>query len=133
MTDFASLIERAIERDLRGRFLAFLSTYHLVEFGRARTMTLDEQAMVISCLDGFLVEASLLDLGVAEIRDLRGRLFQLTQPKLESVVEFAIANTCFDALACIAALEARLCCCLDRADIRRLQCSARFATVANDS
>ena len=132
MTDFAVLIEKAIERDLRGRFLAFLGAHHHIEFGRARTLTPDEQAIALACFDGFLIEASFLDLGVAEIRDLRSRLRRLTRENLETVAGTTIANTCFDALACIAALEARLCRCLDRSEVRRRQWPSRRATVAND-
>lgn len=133
MTDFAGLINGAIERDVRERFLAFLSAHRVVEFGRARAMTLDEMAKVLACFDGFLLDDSLLDLGVAEIRDLRSRLLQFTRPELDGVNANAVANACFDALACIAALEARLCRCLDRAEVRRVRLSAQASTIANDS
>lgn len=132
MTDFASLIQKAIERDLRGRFLAFLGAHRLIEFGRSRSLTLDEMSMVVACLDRFLLDAKFLDLGVAEIRDLRGRLSCLTQEDQQPIGEHDVANTCFDALACIVALEARLSCCLDRAEVRRLRWSARVPAIAND-
>jgi len=132
MTDFAALIETAVKRDLRDRFLAFLSEHRLGKFGQARSMTPDEKAMALACFDGFLIEANFLDLGVVEIRDLRSRLCQLTRPNLKNIAEFTIANTCFDALACITALEARLCRCLDRAEVRRLRWPAPAAIVAND-
>lgn len=133
MTDFASLIQKAIERDLRGRFLAFLGAHRLVEFGRSRALTLDEIAMVVGCLDRFHVDGRFLDLGVAEIKDLRSRLSRLAHPGQKCIAKNAVANACFDALACIAALEARLCRCLDRAQVIGVQNSASSSFAANDN
>ena len=132
MMDFAALIERAIERDLRARFIRFLSAYAHVEFGRARNLTLEEVALVLTCLDAFLFNNSFIDLGVAEVRGLRDRLNRLAasssvgQPLCSSTV----ANVAFDALACIAALESRLSISTGRAaSIRR---SIAIISPAND-
>lgn len=134
MTDFAALIEQAVERDLRSRFVTFLTEYEHVESGRARQLTLDEAALVLACTDRFSLDANVLDLGVAEIASLRARLQSIAQCPAALPAASAIANTCFDALACIAALEARLCRILDRTEIRlsrRPPCAAVCA--ANDS
>jgi hypothetical protein len=120
MMDFAALIERAIERELRSRLVAFLGTYKHVEFGVPRPLALDEAAMVLKCMDAFLVQDSLIDLGVAEIAGLRGRLSALARTIATEQRSREVANACFDALACIAALEARLCRALDRAEVRRV-------------
>jgi hypothetical protein len=48
--DYVGLIERAIERELRGDFVTFLGTYSHVEFGRARPLTLDETSLVLTCM-----------------------------------------------------------------------------------
>ena len=133
MTDFAALIEHAIERDLRSRFITFLANYEHVEFGRSRKLTLDEAALVLACTDRFLLDASALDLGVAEIADLRARL-QSTAERPPLPTATAIANTCFDALACISALEARLCRVVDRLQIPMSRRSPRAAPCpGNDS
>lgn len=132
MTDFAALIEQAIERDLRGRFAAFLANYQHVEFGRVRALTLEEAALVLACTDRFLLVADVIDLGVAEIADLRSRLHGITQRQTK-LCEAMLANTCFDALACITALEARLCRVLDRAEIRVSRQSSATRLAANDS
>jgi hypothetical protein len=133
MTDFAALIEHAIERDLRSRFITFLASYEHVEFGRARELTLGEAALVLACTDRFLLHTNVLNLGVAEIASLRARLQSIAErPQIPTTT--AIANTCFDALACIAALEARLCRLVDRVEIRmsrRSPCAGPCA--ANDS
>lgn len=129
MTDFAVLIERAIERDLRRRFVQFLSAYEHVELGRRRCLTVDEAVMVLTCVDQFALHARVLDLGVAEIIGLRTRLSLLTRSENSDAPRHLIVNTCFDALACIAALEARLRKTLDRAEVR----SARCLRPSNDS
>jgi hypothetical protein len=135
MTDFAALIERAIERDLRSRFITFLASYEHVEFGRARELTLGEAALVLACTDRFLLDTNVLDLGVAGIVDLRARLHSIAQrPGTPAAAGTALANTCFDALACITALEARLCRLLDRVEVRvsqRRHCPSQCP--ANDS
>jgi hypothetical protein len=130
--DYVGLIERAIERELRGDFVTFLGTYSHVEFGRARPLTLDETSLVLTCMDTFLLKHSFLDLGVAETRGLRDRLKQLAQsPPTGSTCTTAMANTCFDALACIAALETRLS--LSVARIGAIRRSAAALFPANDS
>ncbi len=130
--DFAVLIERAIERELRGDFVSFLGTYSHVEFGRARPLTLDETSLVLTCVDKFLLNHCFFDLGVAEIRGLRDRLDQLTQsPPPVSMCSTVVANTCFDALACIAALESRLSLSVARIGAIRRSTAAVFP--ANDS
>lgn len=108
MTDCATLIELAIERDLRSHFVTFLGRYQHVEFGCARSLRLDEMTLVLACTDRFLRATSALKLGVAEIAGLRDRLQDIAQRPISSPSETMIANTCFDALACILALEARL-------------------------
>ena len=131
MTDCAALIERAIERDLRSRFIPFLTSYQHMEFGRARTLTLDESALVLSCTDQFLLDANVLDLGVAEIANLRVRLQSIAQRPTTLPADTTVANTCFDALSCISALEARLCRMLDQVEVRR-RSPSRAQLAAND-
>jgi hypothetical protein len=108
MTDFAALIEKAIEQDVRQRFARFLGEYEHVELGRRRCLTMEEAGMVLTCLDEFALHFHVLDLGVAEIKGLRTRLNLLTRASTCDISRELIVNTCFDALACIAALEARL-------------------------
>lgn len=133
MTDFAALIKRAVQRDLRGRLIEFLSRHRHLEFGRSRKLTIDEAAMILDCFDAFYIESSPLELGVAEISTLRHRLHQLTGRPESELSPDVVANTCFDALACIAALEARLCSALDRAEVRLAGWSALPGVAANDS
>jgi hypothetical protein len=131
MIDFATLIERAVERDLRERFVSFLGTYKHVEFGRARPLALDETTMILTCIDTFLLNHGFFDLGVAEIRSLRGRLNRLAHsPRTGSTCITVMANTCFDALACIAALESRLS--LSVARTGAIRCSTAALFPAND-
>jgi hypothetical protein len=86
---------------------------------------------VLSCLDAFLLDHNILDLGVIEIRGLRDRLGHLAQfPPTGPLCSSAVGNTCFDALACITALEARLCRALDRTEVRMRVQAHRCA--AND-
>lgn len=122
MTDFAALIEKAIEQDLRQRFMRFLHAYEHVELGRRRCLTIDEAAMVLTCIDQFALRVRVLNLGVAEIAGLRKRLNLLTRASTCDLSPELVANTCFDALACIAALEARLRKTLDRAEVRSARC-----------
>jgi hypothetical protein len=129
MTDFAALIEKAIEQDLRERLMNFLSRYEHVELGRARSLTFDEASLVLACVDQFYVGISAIDLGVAEIRGLRGRLEKLARAHADA--HDFVANTCFDALACITALEARLC--RSRASAQAARTRALLgAVIAND-
>jgi hypothetical protein len=121
MTDFATLIEGAIERELRQRLVQFISTYEHVELGRARLLTLDEASMVLTCLDHFAMHTSVTNLGVTEIAGLRRRLDLLAREDTNDIAAQKIANTCFDALACIAALEARLRRTLDRGEARKVR------------
>ena len=132
LVDFEDLIKKAIERDVRERFLYFLANHQLLEFGRTRAMTLDEKAMVLSCFDKFAAEAHFLDLGVARIEDLRTRLASLAQAKHKGRDRESVANACFDALACIAALEARLSRSIDRSEVPRLQWRSQMRAPAND-
>jgi hypothetical protein len=132
MMDFAGLIEQAIERDLRARFTRFLSTYAHVEFGRARNLALEEVALVLACLDAFLVDHSFIDLGVAEFHGLRDGLNRLAASASvgEPLCSSTVANVAFNALACIAALESRLSISTARAaSIRR---STAYLFPAND-
>lgn len=131
MTDFALILKQAIERDVRDRFIAFLGSYQHVESGHRRALTIDEASIVLTCVDRFMADANLLDLGVAEIAGLRARLQDLANNTATTPSDFA--NTAFDALACITALEARLCRSVDRAEVRgrgvRLE---PFQSCAND-
>lgn len=133
MTDFAALIERAVQRDLRGRLVEFLSRHRHLEFGRSRKLTIDEITMVLACFDAFYITSSPLELGVAEIAALRDRLHQLTGRSEREFSPDFVANTCFDALACITALKARLCSALDRAEVRTASWCALPRAAANDS
>lgn len=106
MANFSMLIERAIAQDFRDKLRAFLTRYQVIELGKQRKLTLAEAALVLECIDQFLIEVSFAELGVAEITDLRNRLEQIAHANQQDLLA---RNACFDALACIAALEARLC------------------------
>jgi hypothetical protein len=131
MTDFATLIRRAVERDLRQRFIDFLSKYEHVEIGHARPLTLDEAAMALACFDHFAADSSFIHLGVVEIARLRRLLNRVAVTP--DVPREVIANACFDALACITALEARLCMTLDRVEVRIARFAGSTTSHANDA
>ena len=132
ITEFAALIERAIARNTRTKLVRFLDRFNHVEFGRARALTTSEKALVLTCVDAFLLDQSATDLGVTEFRNLRVRLSSLAHNEFGFTGSEAVKvrNTCFDALACITALEARLARALDRAEVR-LQAQPPLS-VAND-
>ena len=133
MTDFAAIVANAIVRDTREKLVCFLDRFNHVEFGRTRLLTTDEKALVLRCVDRFVVEQSFTDLGVTEFHNLRRDLARFAEKETgftdSGVVK--VRNTCFDALACITALEARLARALDRAEVR-LQAQPVPLSVAND-
>lgn len=131
MADFAALIEAAIEHDLRDSLISFLSTYQHMEFGRYRSLTLEEAALVIACTDRFLLTHNLLTLGAAEIPNLRKRLASIADCPTDASSE-VVANVSFDALACITALEARLCRAIDRTDLMLMRRQEATKLAAND-
>ena len=109
MASFTRIISRAIATDVRDRFLSFLDRHEVLEFGVTRKLTLAEAAMVLNCVDQFLVSGRFHSLGIAEITNLRRRLALIAQGDEEELNNvLRCRNACFDALACIAALEARL-------------------------
>jgi hypothetical protein len=133
ITQFAALIESAIARNTRAKLVSFLDRFNYVEFGRARALTTPDRALVLRCVDEFLLNHSAIDLGVTEFRNLRAQLSKLAHDECGFTDRDAVnvRNTCFDALACITALEARLARTLDRAEVR-LQAQPTPLSVAND-
>jgi len=121
ITDFATLVDTAIARHTRNRLAEFLSQFQYVEFGRTRPLAAWEVALVLTCIDHFLLDDSITELGTTQFRQLRARLNTIAQHEAPIPEEMftLIRNSCFDALACISALEARLCRTLDRAEVRR--------------
>lgn len=109
MSNFAQLIDRAIASDIRSRLIRFLSRYQVLDLGKRRKLTLAESTLVLNCVDQFLMTGSFTDLGIAEIRSLRRRLKHIAHGDRSYLNnETIVRNACFDAMACNAALEARL-------------------------
>lgn len=106
MTNFAILIEHAIAHDFRDKLLAYLSQHQVIELGGQRNLTLAEASLILNCVDQFFISTSFADLGVAEITNLQNRLQQIAHDNQRCPL---VRNASFDALACIAALEAQLC------------------------
>jgi hypothetical protein len=133
MTDFAALLDRVIAREIRGHLTQFLTSYEHVEFGRARPLDVLEIALVLTALDSFLMEDSLTSLEVPDIRRLHLRLRQIAGHEGTFGADEACRarNACFDALACLKALEARLSSQLHKAAILRRTCRSPPAA-AND-
>ena len=132
-TDFAGIIDTAIARHTRTRLAEFLSQFQYVECGHIRPLAAWEVALVLTCLDHFLLSDSITELGTTEFRTLRTRLNSISQhdAPIPNDMVTQIRNSCFDALACISALEARLCRTLDRAEVRR-RIGLRSQFPAND-
>ena len=120
ITDFATLIDTTIARHTRNRLAEFLSQFQYVEFGRTRALAAWEVVLVLTCIDHFLLSDSITELGTTEFRNLRTRLNSIAQHEAPIPNEMItlVRNSCFDALAYISALEARLCRTLDRAEVR---------------
>ncbi len=110
MTNFAALIDRAIARDTRTKLTAFLTIFEHLEFGRSRRLEPEEVALVLSAVDRFLVNDSFASLEVPELDRLSRRLASIAAQEdlASSDDETRVRNACFDALACIKALEAAL-------------------------
>lgn len=129
--DFKALIESAIEAEVRSRLCTFLLEYQTVEFGRPRHLTLEEQTLVINCIDLFLMRTSWTNLGVVQIQSLTNRLSHLASTAQVPTLPRQIRNACFDAIACIKALEARLKGTLIRSEVYTI--SMRKGSAANDA
>jgi hypothetical protein len=121
MANFAMLIECAIAHHFRDKLLAFLSQHQVVELGRQRKLTLAEASLVLTCIDQFFTSTSFADLGVAEITNLQKRLEQIAHDDQQ---ELSVRSASFDALACIAALEARFCQALKQHELRSINQAA---------
>jgi len=108
--DFDAIIEGAIDRKIRENLTLFLWSYDLDEDGEYRRLLPDEVRLIRSAVDAFLADNSFANLGVVEFRDLGRRLAAFAANDRDFIGEDAtrMRNTCFDAMACIKALEARL-------------------------
>ena len=113
--------------------MCFLDRFNHVEFGRTRALSTDEKALILTCVDVFGLEQNVTDLGVTEFHNLRRDLARLAEKETDFTDSEAVKvrNACFDALACISALEARLARALDRAEVR-LQAQPVPLSIAND-
>ena len=133
-TNFAQIIDGAIARHTRTRLAEFLSQFQYVEYGRTRALAAWEVALVLTCVDHFLLSDSITELGTTEFRQLRARLNTIAQHEapIPDGMFTLIRNSCFDALACISALEARLCRTLDRAEVRT-RMSSDMPCATNDN
>ena len=134
ITDFAGIIDTAIARHNRTSLARFLSQFQYVEFGRTRALAAWEVALVLTCVDHFLLSDSITELGTTEFRQLRARLNTIAQHEAPIPEEMftLIRNSCFDALACISALEGQLCRTLDRAEVRT-RMSSDMPCATNDN
>jgi hypothetical protein len=111
MPDFAALIDGAITGAMRRRLASFLATdFQHVEFGRARKLDAEEVVLVLSAVDHFLLNDSLTGLCAPDLDKLVERLAAIAaqEDALADENGKSIRNACFDALACIRALEAAL-------------------------
>jgi hypothetical protein len=118
MPDFAALIDGAITSAIRRKLASFLATnFQHVEFGRARRLDAEEVMLVLSAVDHFLVNDSLTRLRAPDLDKLVERLAAIAaqEDALADENGTSIRNACFDALACIRALEAALSCRVHRA------------------
>jgi hypothetical protein len=131
MTDFAAVIDRAIASDTRAKLGAFLTGFEHLEFGQPRKLDAAEVALVLTATDRFLVEDRLFSLDLPEVRRLTEQLSAIADQDLTASAETRrIKNMCFDALACIKALEAQLSLARYRASV--LVQTAAAAHWAND-
>jgi hypothetical protein len=119
--DFGALIDKRISRDTRSSLARFLTHYEHLEFGRVRNLDQEEIALVLSAMDQFLLSHGLTGLGLPELEALTKRLGDCAaqqNPACDGDMVY-LQNTCFDALACIKVLEARLSRASDREEIIR--------------
>lgn len=108
--DFNALIERVIGSQLRENLTLFLWSYRFHGDGEPRTLRPSEVRLIRSAIDAFMADNSLAQLGMIEIRNLEKRLASFAANDCDFTGEAAdrMRNTCFDAMVCIKALEARL-------------------------
>lgn len=132
VTDFAAMMDRVVARKTREHLATFLASYAHIEFGEPRSLIPEEIALVLTAFDIFLLEDSLASLFVPELDELCGRLSKHAgQEALFPTVEGCrMRNACFDALACLKTLEARVSNLLDQHAVRRERLCA--LTPAND-
>jgi hypothetical protein len=107
--DFSKLISEAITGNLREHLRHLLLSYEHNEFGAARTLRTDEISLILSVFDHLATEFAFNELGVAEFTDLIERLCEFADDEtLTSPDQLRLRNACFDAVACIRALQSRL-------------------------
>ena len=130
--DFANLIDKVIAREMRTNLSTFLQRYRVVEYGFSRVLNLEEIALILRVIDDFMLDDRALNVGFTEFDALHQRLALHANggEGASAEEETAMRNACFDALACIKALEARLGAALSRIQIPRG--AAPSSTVAND-
>lgn len=103
-----AVIDRAIRGDTLRNLAIFLLDYEHLEGGDRRRLCASEAALIQSVVEDFLTDDSSADVGVADISGLCDRLatYAAQEEMLPRIDE--MRNDCFNALACIKALEARL-------------------------
>ena len=106
--NYGAVIDRAIRQDTLRNLAIFLIDYEHVEGGDRRKLCASETALIQSVVEDFLTDDSSAEVGVVEVRGLCERLASYAAqeemlPRLEEM-----RNDCFNALACVKALEARL-------------------------
>ena len=121
MTDFAALIDRVIANDIRSQLEIFLKEYQFTEAGRTRRLVPHEAALITDAVDAFLLGDSMAAVVSPEITDVCNRLSRVAEREELGDDEegILIRNACFDAMACIKVLRARLIRQADQAAIQR--------------
>ena len=134
MTDFSALIDRAISQETQSNIATFLACYQLTDGGGIRKLRRAEVALIAATMDAFLSDNRIADRVLTEVVSLCSRLNEIAaKESLAATPEGTrIRNVCFDALACIKALEV---CVLRQADRSAISPgrAAPLASPANDS
>lgn len=108
MPDFVAIIERGIASRRQSHFRHFLMDYERQEGGATRPLKEDEIALIKDVVESFIVADQGPALGVAEIDRLCDHLAAYAAQEEMFLNDRKIRRDCFDAVACIKALEARL-------------------------
>jgi hypothetical protein len=106
--NFSDLIDRALVGNDLLNFRTFLLQYERSEVAGSRPLSPLEKELVTDAFESFLITPGAMKLGVTEFQGLLERLTAYAaQEEMFSRID-EMRNDCFNALACIKALEARL-------------------------
>lgn len=105
--DYSAIIDRGIKARVRHELAHFLVDFEISDDGVERQLTGAELALVKSVLESFFMHGELISLGLNEVDCLTERLSRHAgEPELFPIPH-RLRNDCFDAAACIRALEVK--------------------------